>query len=738
MRKTLVATVLFVICAGFSYSQQGRPVLGVLPFTGGAGEDGDVIASLFLNQRELRNVYIVVPRNLALNSIFTEQKFQMSDLADPNTVASITRMLNADYVLSGSITKLGDRNLLIASIIHVESFEQVAGYYRTYRNIEDVIGFLPEMSSGLVSATNISLRRTSRPPGLAFAPFTFRAGVSAHDAETLAQILSIEMIKSGRYAVLPRLSIIQAALREQGFQLLGHTDDAGWASLGRAMNANFVLNGQVSSLGAANLFMAQILNVEDGRVLEGDSVQYRAVADGINLMAELAILLTYNPGTERDRRLLELQVGQGRPVPVPGATLVNQLSWLQTNAANNANYIIEINSNITIAPHALRPPSGRSNVTVTLSGGEEMRTVSLSANGSLFTVESSITLILDNNITLQGRSDNNNWLVVINNGGTLVMNTGSWIRSNVGGGVNINNGGTFTMHGGTISDNRGINGSNGNAGGTGDAGRKGRSQSRGDYGGSGGSGSGGGGGNNGGVRNAGTFTMHGGTNSNNNGGAGGTGGAGGSGGTGGEGGLAGMHYQSSGGNGGTGGRGGNGGNGGNGGGGGVLNIRGGTFTMHGGTISNNNGGAGGSAGRGGNGGSGGSAGSSFPGGGGMGNRGEGGSAGTGGTGGTGGEGGVDNYGTFNMLGGTITSNRAGNGGSGWGAGNNGCGGVGNLGTFRISNGIIRGNAGGSLRLYTGENVSAQRGTFNAAGIFTQTGTLSTTDNTLQVENGALR
>jgi len=312
MKRILLVMLLLVGCTIFAFSQT-RPTLGVLPFTGGMGDEGDVIASLFLEQRKLRDAFNVVPRNLALNAIFTERQFQMSDLTDPDTFVSITRMLNADYVLSGSITRLGGRSLLITSIIRVESFEQVAGYYITYLNIEEVIGLLPYKLSGLINATHITLGRTAELPELAVAPFSHHGGVTAHDAETLAQLLAIELLNTGRYVVLPRLSIIQAALREQGFQMLGHTDDAGMASLGRAINANYVLSGSISRLGAANLFMAQILNVEDGRVIEADSVQYRAISEGADLMGKLAILLTIPPGPERDR-LIALHQRDGRRV----------------------------------------------------------------------------------------------------------------------------------------------------------------------------------------------------------------------------------------------------------------------------------------------------------------------------------------------------------------------------------------------------------------------------------------
>jgi len=89
-------------------------------------------------------------------------------------------------------------------------------------------------------------------------------------------------------------------------------------------------------------------------------------------------------------------------------------------------------------------------------------------------------------------------------------------------------------------------------------------------------------------------------------------------------------------------------------------------------------------------------------------------------------------GTFYMRGGTIFNNTAQNGGGVW-----------NNGIFRISNGVIYGiDAAEGLRNTargTGASLhnlrAAQRGTFDAAGIFTSLGDLNTTDLTIRVVNG---
>jgi len=133
------------------------------------------------------------------------------------------------------------------------------------------------------------------------------------------------------------------------------------------------------------------------------------------------------------------------------ANLAAKLAWLDRNADSHNTYIIEMNANNNIAPHTF-DYSSAINITVILRGVGENRTIRLTSNGTLFTVKSNVTLILDNNITLRGHSQNTGNMVDVE-GGILIMNDGATITGNTGyGGVYVDSG-TFEMTGGTISGN---------------------------------------------------------------------------------------------------------------------------------------------------------------------------------------------------------------------------------------------------------------------------------------------
>jgi TolB-like protein len=292
VNRTLIIVVMFFMAV--TLQAQTMPRLGILPFTGGVGNDGETIAMLFSYQPEILSAFTVVPRTSNVNSIMAEQQFQRSGLTDSDTISSLGRQLNADFVVAGHIQKLGDRNLVLITIINVESLQQIAGDYREYGNIEEIQGLIPDMAQRLIAATRLD---TSNLPKLAVLPFNIPQGVNVQDAEVLAQLLATEVANSGKYAVLPRTKTIETAMSEQKIQRSGLTDPNSIKAIGQATNAQYVLAGDVRSLGSQNMFMASILNIEDASQMAGDSKNYRTIADGLQLMAELSGTLTGNAGT---------------------------------------------------------------------------------------------------------------------------------------------------------------------------------------------------------------------------------------------------------------------------------------------------------------------------------------------------------------------------------------------------------------------------------------------------------
>ena len=137
--------ILFITLFSYNLFSAEKITVAVLPFSSANEEEGDTLASMFANELSKRKVYRVLTRNSQMEKVMKELNFQRNGLTDENTIIQIGRALNAQYVLAGNISKLGRNNILIVSMINVETFENITGDSKSFRNIEDVIQFVPQI-----------------------------------------------------------------------------------------------------------------------------------------------------------------------------------------------------------------------------------------------------------------------------------------------------------------------------------------------------------------------------------------------------------------------------------------------------------------------------------------------------------------------------------------------------------------------------------------------------------------
>ena len=294
MKRTIAAIVCAVVC---SAALAAKDTLAVLPFSGGVDEEGETIAELFSFSRELNDEFVPIPRTSISRAISNEQKFQTSTgMTDPDTIAAIGKQLGAKYVVAGNIAKLGNRNLLIISILKIDDLRQIAGDIQTYMRIEEIQDKLPEMARNIIAAIEID---SSKLEKLAVLPVALGGGnIDSGVADTLAQILSINLIRSRKYAVYPRTATLEQVQAEYNTQLSGAVADENVVDIGKADNPRFVLSVAARRLGTRNMFNASLINLESGAQLLGLSVNYNTLDDGITVMENLAQELTGVSTTE--------------------------------------------------------------------------------------------------------------------------------------------------------------------------------------------------------------------------------------------------------------------------------------------------------------------------------------------------------------------------------------------------------------------------------------------------------
>lgn len=444
-RRLFMLFLLFTALTGAA----AQETLAILPFTGGQGENGETIAELFSFQRDLTALFIPVPRTSINRAIRSEQGFQMaSGMTDPDTIAALGKQLGATYVVAGTIAKLGNQNLLVIAIVHTENLQQIAGDVQTYGSIEEIRGKLPAMARNIAAAVGTD---TSRLP-----PVGLAGGADGREADALAQILAVHLIRSGRYAVYPRTKSLEQVQEEYGREFSGDTADEYLPNIGTGDNPRLVLSVTARRLGSFAMFNAAVINLETGAQEAGDRAEYRTLDDGVQAMEELALRLTgqetkaaeLRARVEREHLAAGAAWARYNPAANDAASFTRAIAAINNDRTPNTTYTITLGGSFTSGPVVF---TGSAAKTLTIKGDALVRTISNSGGDALFTVPKGITLILDNNVTLDGNKQK--YSIVNVNGGALVTKGGSTLRGSQNRGVFVGSNGVFTMSGGAIGGN---------------------------------------------------------------------------------------------------------------------------------------------------------------------------------------------------------------------------------------------------------------------------------------------
>jgi hypothetical protein len=274
-----------------------KPNLAVLPVTGGRAGEGEVLANLLANQAELLRFFTVLPRTQIAQAINAEVLGFQHNANLPWNEDSITKAaeigkrLNAQYILYGDIMNLGGRNCFACYIVNVETLQLHGGDYREYGELREIRLLLPDMAK---RAAETAITDTSRKPTLSVvAPANRSRRIEDSEGEKLVRLMAIEIADSGAYAVLLRFSEdlkqVRAEHTYQRSELHSKNDPK---SMTAGYNAEYVLSNEIDELGGDHLWIASILDVEEGSLIQGAQIDYRNIQDAPRGIPELSYQLT--------------------------------------------------------------------------------------------------------------------------------------------------------------------------------------------------------------------------------------------------------------------------------------------------------------------------------------------------------------------------------------------------------------------------------------------------------------
>jgi formylglycine-generating enzyme required for sulfatase activity/TolB-like protein len=133
--------------------RRNLPRLAVLPFnvlsSGMDQGDAELLAQILATELANSGRYAVFPRTSAIERVMEEHHIERSGMTDQESIRAIGEAVNAQYVLSASVRRLGADNYFSASILHIVEASQGQGAREKYRDVSDGLTLMPRMAQVL-------------------------------------------------------------------------------------------------------------------------------------------------------------------------------------------------------------------------------------------------------------------------------------------------------------------------------------------------------------------------------------------------------------------------------------------------------------------------------------------------------------------------------------------------------------------------------------------------------------
>ena len=157
----LIICTIFLILPSYQVFSQETPILAVTDISVDKRIESELALPLTDRIREIfvnSNQYQVIDRN-TINLVIEEQKFQLSDLVDAERTVKIGKLLGAQFIVAGNLTKIENLNTMSLRIIDVETgviVSQVSG--ETTGGLNELLKLTEMLGNKIVGVKPISER----------------------------------------------------------------------------------------------------------------------------------------------------------------------------------------------------------------------------------------------------------------------------------------------------------------------------------------------------------------------------------------------------------------------------------------------------------------------------------------------------------------------------------------------------------------------------------------------------
>jgi TolB-like protein len=312
LKKSLYSIIFFI---SILVGQNTKPTIAILDFEG-QGVDPSEVQTLSERMRtEIGNTNAVrLIERKAVEKIMMEQGLQQSGCTTDECAAEVGQLLGVQFMISGSIGKMGKSYTIDCKMFSVETGETVRSKNATHDG--DISGLLTEMEilaweiTGLDAPARLRLKRAGTDAQSTVAVMDFEGrGITMQEAQTLTDRFMTALASTEKVVLVERGTMVDV-LEEQGFESGGCASDECAAEVGAMLGVEFMISGAIGKLGNAYTIDAKMFSVSTGAAESMKSITYSGAVEG--LIIEIEILAWDILGLDPPRALKKKR-NQGIP-----------------------------------------------------------------------------------------------------------------------------------------------------------------------------------------------------------------------------------------------------------------------------------------------------------------------------------------------------------------------------------------------------------------------------------------
>jgi len=306
MRYVQNIFLVSIILATMVVGQSGKPTVAILDFDGQGVDAGDVQTLTERMRTEIGNTNAIrLIERKAVEKIMAEQGFQQSGCTSDECAAEVGQLLGVQFMVSGTIGKMGKKYTIDCKMFSVETGETVRSKNATFEG--DISGLLLEMQimaweiAGLEAPGNLKLKRAGSESTRTVAVLDFEGrGITMQEAKTLTDRFTTSLASTEKVIMVERGTMVDV-LEEQGFEAGACASDECAAEVGAMLGVEFMISGAIGKLGDTYTIDAKMFSVATGAAESMKSITYSGKVDG--LIVEIEVLAWEILGLDPPRAL---------------------------------------------------------------------------------------------------------------------------------------------------------------------------------------------------------------------------------------------------------------------------------------------------------------------------------------------------------------------------------------------------------------------------------------------------